>query len=148
MTQARKSTPGKGYGWARNGVIPPILAAFAVLVAASGGHAQPAPSTAPLQGAKLFTNHCAACHSTVAGETRVGPSLHAIAGQKAALQADYPYSEALRARGAAGLVWTPENLDAWLADTSAFVPGTTMAYHQADPQKRAAIVAYISELKP
>lgn len=121
------------------------VCALAMVAPATGGQAQIAPVQP--QGAKLFKNQCASCHSTVADETRVGPSLHGIMGRKAAALADYPYSDVLRQRGAEGLVWTAENLDPWLENSGAFVPGNMMDFHLADPQKRAAIVTYLSELK-
>lgn len=121
------------------------VCALAMVAPATGGQAQIAPVQP--QGAKLFKNQCASCHSTIADETRVGPSLHGIMGRKAAALADYPYSDVLRQRGAEGLVWTAENLDPWLANSGAFVPGNMMDFHLADPQKRAAIVTYLSELK-
>ena len=109
------------------------------------GMAQTAPAQPP--GSKLFAMQCAGCHSTVAGETRVGPSLHGIAGRNAGALADFVYSDTLRARGMGGLAWTAENLDSWLADSSTFVPGSMMNFHLADPQKRAAIITYLGELK-
>lgn len=121
------------------------LAALALAVPHRAGMAQTAPALPA--GDKLFIMQCAACHSTVAGETRVGPSLHHIFGRAAGAEADFAYSDALRQRGADGLIWTTENLDAWLADSGAFVPGSVMNFHQADPQKRAAIVGYLAGLK-
>lgn len=106
------------------------------------------PPRAVMTPDRLFAQQCASCHSTVAGETRVGPSLSGVVRRKAGRARGYSaYSDALRQRGAAGLVWTAKNLDMWLADTSAFAPGSMMNYRQADPAKRAAIVAYLSQLK-
>lgn len=127
--------------------IATVAAVFVLgmMAPATAGHAQAEPEQP--QGTKLFKNQCASCHSIVAGKTRVGPSLHGIIGRKAGALPDYSYSAALRQRGVEGLVWTAENLDQWLAESSVFVPGSVMNFHLADQQKRAAIVTYLSGLK-
>jgi len=106
----------------------------------------PSPLTAQaVSGEKLFRNQCAACHSLVAGEVRVGPSLHGLAGRKAGTVAGFNYSSALKK---ARLRWKPETLDKWLTDSSAFVPGSVMNFRQADSAKRAAIIAYLLDTQP
>ena len=118
--------------------------ALAAVLPSHAGLAQPAPVQP--SGAKLFARQCAACHSIVAGETRVGPSLYGIVGRTVAGQADFAYSDALRQRGAARMVWTPENLDQWLTDSGTYVPGSVMNFRVADQQKRAAMITYLSDI--
>lgn len=96
-----------------------------------------------MSGEKLFRNQCAACHSLVSGEFRVGPPLHELAGRKAGTVAGFSYSPAL---SKARLRWKAETLDKWLADSSAFVPGSVMNFRQADPVKRAAIIAFLLDI--
>ena len=66
-----------------------------------------------------------------------------IFGQRAGAQEGFAYySAALRA---SGLVWSPEYLDAWLANPSGFLPGTTMmSLGVPDPQARADLIAYLA----
>jgi cytochrome c len=94
-------------------------------------------------GAKLFKNHCGACHSIdPASPPRQGPNLHGVLGRKAGTLEGYKYSPGLKA---AGWQWTPEQLDVWLTDAKALVPDTLMAaYKQKDPDKRKLIVDYLT----
>lgn len=91
---------------------------------------------------------CFACHSVDAGETAKlqGPSLAGVVGRPAASVAGFEYSDAMKAKGAAGLVWDPAPLDRYLADPEAFVPGTSMVVLPPlrDEQTRADLIAYLS----
>jgi cytochrome c len=54
----------------------------------------------------------------------------------------YPYSQALRDLGG---VWTRERLDAFLTDSSAFAPGTSMASIAIpDSVSRKAVIDYLA----
>jgi cytochrome c len=47
---------------------------------------------------------------------------------------------------ASGLVWTPEAVEAWLADPAGFIAGTTMAFTgYRSPRDRRDLVAYLIE---
>ena len=83
---------------------------------------------------------CAPCHSLEKGKTGVGPSLAGVVGAKKAAMPGYAYSAALKAKGG---VWTAKDLDAYLAGPSTNVPGTKMPVGQADPAKRAAVIAFL-----
>ena len=92
---------------------------------------------------RLVFGACRTCHYPDQGAGHQnGPSLWNIFGQRAASQEGFAYySEALKA---SGLVWSPGYLDAWLADPSGFVPGTTMmSLGVPDAQARADLVAYL-----
>jgi cytochrome c len=94
-------------------------------------------------GAKLFKNHCGACHSIVNdGSKRQGPNLFGVFKRKSGTQPDYgKYSDGLKA---AAWQWTPEQLDLWLTDPKALVPTTFMSvYKQKDPEKRKLLIEYI-----
>lgn len=96
------------------------------------------------QGRNLFVQRCALCHSTEPGVRMSGPSLAGIVGRKAASQEGFPYSQALRN---AGIVWTPEALDAWLENPLKDVPGTHMSFGGIpDAAERAALIAYLKSL--
>jgi cytochrome c len=97
----------------------------------------------PARGEARF-QECAACHKLDAGSNGVGPSLHGIFERKAGELADFRYSPALRR---SGIVWSPQTLDAYLADPQALVPGNRMPYAgMADPQGRADLIAYLSTM--
>jgi cytochrome c len=86
---------------------------------------------------------CAACHKLEAGANNVGPSLYGIFTRKAGELHDFRYSPALKR---SGIVWTPQTLDAFLANPQALVPGNRMPYAgMADAGSRADLIAYLSK---
>jgi cytochrome c len=93
-------------------------------------------------GAKLFKNHCGACHSfDPAATPRQGPNLSGMLQRKAGTLEGYKYSPGLKA---AGWQWSAERLDLWLTDPKALVPDTLMSvYKQKDPEKRKVIIDYL-----
>jgi cytochrome c len=94
-------------------------------------------------GEKVFAK-CKACHEVEKGVNKVGPTLKGIVGRAAASVPDYKYSEAMLAKGAEGLVWTEENLTAYLPDPKAYVPKTKMAFAGLKkPEDVANIIAYL-----
>jgi len=88
---------------------------------------------------------CVACHSVVKGETgAIGANLHGVVDRAAGSLADATYSDALKA---SGITWTAAELDAFLIDPAAKVPGTTMTVGAvADADQRTAIIAYLKDL--
>jgi cytochrome c len=76
----------------------------------------------------------------------VGPNLHGVFGRPAGSAAEFEYSPALRA---ADFAWTPETLDAWLADPVGFLPGTTMAFtgYQSRHDRRDLIAHLVNATK-
>lgn len=99
---------------------------------------------APLSGEAAFAA-CSGCHVAEKGEASMaGPNLYGVVGRKAAALEDFAYSDAL---AGSGIIWTEAELDAFLADPSAKVPGTSMAAGAvSDAETRAAIVAYLRSL--
>jgi cytochrome c len=99
------------------------------------------------RGERVF-QRCFSCHSVAANETAQlqGPSLHGILGRPAATVGGFDYSDAMKAKAAAGLVWTPETLDRFIADPDAFVPGTPMVVLPPlqNAQERADLIAYLA----
>lgn len=84
------------------------------------------PRGPDLARGELLSLACQACHTLARdGANLVGPNLHGVFGRRAGSAAEFAYSPAL---AAAEIVWTPETLDAWLADPVGFLPGTTMAF--------------------
>ncbi|MFS0849608.1 cytochrome c family protein [Novosphingobium panipatense] len=87
---------------------------------------------------------CRSCHSTQPGQNGIGPSLHGIVGAKAAGVPGYAYTPALKN---AGITWTRDSLDTWLAGPIKMVPGTRMVLPVPDAAKRKAIIDYLETLK-
>ncbi len=95
---------------------------------------------------KLVFLQCQACHAVQAGAPAlVGPDLFGVYNRKAGAAPGYTYSAALKS---SGLVWTAANLDRWLTDPSALVPGTKMAFVGIPSAPlRADVIAYLASLK-
>jgi cytochrome c len=81
----------------------------------------------PLLGKDVFKK-CVACHSAVEEVKKVGPHLVQVVGRKAAAVEGFVYSEAMKAKGAEGLVWDEANLAAYLKKPKEFLAGTKMAF--------------------
>lgn len=104
------------------------------------------PSRADDAGRQQFITSCGVCHSAETnGGHRQGPNLFGVVGRRAGEKADFAYSKAL---AASGIVWDEATLNRWIEDAPAMVPGTVMAYRQANPDKRKLIVDYLTTLKP
>ncbi len=117
-----------------------VAAALAAMVAFAGAAHADGDAAA---GEKVFAK-CKACHEVEKGVNKVGPTLKGLVGRPAASVPDYKYSEAMLAKGAEGLVWTEENLTAYLPDPKAFVPKTKMAFAGLKkPEDVANVIAYL-----
>ncbi|MCK1741993.1 c-type cytochrome [Bradyrhizobium sp. 139] len=115
-----------------------------VLVVRVADAQMPLPAAKPPNGATLFKQQCAVCHTTSLSEpARQGPPLVKTVGGPAGKVDGFHYSEGL---ANADFVWDDARLDAWLTNPQAVIPGVVMAYRQAKPETRAAIIAYLKEL--
>ena len=103
------------------------------------------------RGERVF-QRCYACHSVAPQEPAKlqGPSLYRIVGRPAATMAEFDYSEAMRGKAAAGLVWDAATLDRYIADPDAVVPGARMMLVPPlhDAQERADLIAYLARSGP
>ena len=95
----------------------------------------------PAKG-KGLVQICMACHNfKEGGGTIVGPDLYGVVDRPKGSVAGFDYSSGLKAKGGK---WTYDDLNTWLTNPSAFVPGTKMGYAGEDNEKkRAEIVAYL-----
>lgn len=112
---------------------------FALPLATALLGAPPVFAADALHGQALYQARCAACHS--ADFNGVGPAHRGVFGRKAASVAGFTgYSAALKQ---SGLVWTEANLDKWLADPEALVPGQVMGVNVPDAAERADLIAFL-----
>ena len=103
------------------------------------------PQAVPPDGATLFKNQCATCHTLKSADPpRLGPTLDGVYGRKAGSVAAFHYSPGL---AKAGWTWDDSHLDAWLTNPQAVVPGAMMPYRQAKPAVRSAIIGYLKGSK-
>ncbi len=93
-------------------------------------------------GQLMFNNYCRTCHTTEAGDNRLGPNLNGIIGRKAGGAQGFGYSSALES---ADFEWTAEKLDQFIADPELVVPGNNMKPYSGigDGAVRAAIVSHL-----
>ena len=113
---------------------------------ASGAFTLPAQAQAT-DGAKLFAQHCAACHQVAADAPQgMGPNLRGVVGRQAGQVKGFAYSAEFK-KALAKKSWTAELLDKWLEAPQNVAPGTYMMYKQADPAIRSAIIEYLSTAK-
>jgi len=94
-----------------------------------------------IHGQELFGQRCSACHAL--DRNKIGPMLNGVVGRAAGSAADYNYSPALRS---AGLTWSVDNLDQWLANPKKMVPGVRMPVRVLDAPSRHDIIAYLRKV--
>lgn len=93
-------------------------------------------------GAALYQAQCTACHAV--DSNKIGPAHRGVMGRRVGKLPGYTYSaELARAR----LRWTPQTLNAWLADPEDLVAGQRMGFQVEDAQQRADLIAYLATLK-
>lgn len=114
----------------------PVETAAAAVTATSD------PASALLAAGKAAFANCSACHSLEKDAPNgAGPNLFGIVGAAAGEVPGFAYSDALKA---SGITWTAAELDSFIANPAAKIPGTTMvAGAIADPAKRQGVIAYI-----
>ena len=99
------------------------------------------------KGEKVFKK-CKACHAVEEGKNKTGPSLYGVVGRAAGSIEGYKYSKAMKAKAEEGLIWSEENLDAYLKKPAAFVPKTKMKFAGIKKDKdRENLIAYLKTAK-
>jgi len=102
--------------------------------------------TASAQKGKAIANVCKVCHTLAKGEpNHVGPNLWGIVGDKRGEDRHgFNFSAAMKAKGG---TWTYDDLNKFLTNPKAFIPGTAMGFAgiQKDSQ-RADVIAYLRTL--
>lgn len=106
------------------------------------------------KGKKVFKK-CAACHAVGEGaKIKVGPPLTDVVGRKAASFEGYKYGKSLVAASEAGLVWTEEELFAYLKNPKKYLrkkldtkkAKSKMAFKLKKDGQRADVIAYLKSL--
>lgn len=95
-------------------------------------------------GKKVYRK-CKACHTVEdGGRNRVGPNLYGIIGTKIASKDGFAYSKASKA---SDVIWTENNLDAFLKRPKEFLPKNRMTFvGLKKPEDRKAVIAYLKKV--
>jgi cytochrome c len=117
----------------------PLAAALAACGGGGGG------STSADAG-RAAVAACGACHSfEQSAPHKSGPNLWGVVGRKAGSAPGYNYSAAM---GKSSIVWSPETLDRFLNAPAESVPGTRMMVPTPDPERRKAVIEYLTREGP
>ncbi|MDP5217043.1 cytochrome c family protein [Ruegeria sp. 2205SS24-7] len=112
------------------------LMALPIVAAAEGDAAK---------GEKVFRK-CKACHAVGEGaENKVGPVLNGIVGRQVGTIDGFKYSDTLIAMSEEGVVWSPEELDAFLIKPRDYAKGTKMSFAGLRKEdERVNVIAYLA----
>lgn len=103
---------------------------------------------ANLEEGRIHAVECRGCHELEAGQKTIAPhpapKLVGVVGRDKASRDDFAYSEAMLAQEGK---WTPDELNIFIADPTAVVPGTDMGHRGvSDRSTRVAVIAYLISL--
>ncbi len=121
-----------------------------------GGEAKGAPAeksepiekllqTASVEKGATVAKKCAACHTfEKGGPNRVGPNLFGVVGEKRGEGRGFNFSAAMKAKGGD---WTFQDLNEFLKNPKAFIPGTAMGFAGiSKDSERADVIAYLNSM--
>ena len=133
--------------------VKPAKPGFEVAVAEKPAAGQPAAApdepiekllaSADISKGENASKKCAACHTFGKGEpNRVGPNLYGVIGRAKASVPGFNYSAAMKGKGGN---WTVDDLNVYLLNPKAMVPGTTMSFAGVPRGgERADLIAYLN----
>lgn len=124
------------------GATPAAGAAAAAQVADAG------PIVGNPEAGKKVAAKCKACHTfDKGGKNGIGPNQWGVFGASFAHTEGFNYSAAILAEKGKK-VWDEANLDKWLENPRAFLPGNKMTFNGLKkPQERADLIAYLKTLQ-
>ncbi len=102
-------------------------------------------ATADVNKGATAAKKCLACHDfSKGGPNKVGPNLWGIVGRERAVHGGFAFSTAMKSKSGK---WTIEELNSYLKNPRAMVPGTSMAFiGLTKPNERADVIAYLNSL--
>ena len=100
---------------------------------------------ASVEKGQATAKQCQACHTfEKGGPNRLGPNLWGIVDRPRASEAGFNYSAPMKAKGGK---WTFDELNKYLANPRAVVPGTAMSFAGLSrDQQRADVIDYLRSL--
>ncbi len=117
------------------------LAALTVIAAAWATDLSVAQEADAASGERIFRQRCGSCHQIATTRNGAGPHLQGVIGRAAGSVEGFNYSPALRD---SGITWTPETLEAYLANPTAMVPGTRMVQRFNNENERRVTIEFLS----
>jgi cytochrome c len=102
-------------------------------------------ASADIKRGETAAKKCQACHTfEKGGPNRVGPNQWGVLGRSKASVPGFNYSAAMKGKGGN---WTVEELDKFLQNPKAVVPGTTMGFAGVSRgTERADLIAYLNSM--
>jgi cytochrome c len=101
--------------------------------------------TASVEKGEVAAKKCASCHTFEKnGPNKVGPNLYDIVNRERATHAGFNYSAAMKGKPGK---WTFQDLNTYLTNPKAFVPGTAMSFAGLPKDsERADLIDYLHTL--
>jgi cytochrome c len=92
-------------------------------------------------GADVFDTYCSDCHSvSPKAMNRKGPTLFHVMGRRAGVIPGFDYSQGMRT---SGIVWSPQTLNAYLANPRGLIRDGKMSKGLPKPADRANVIAFL-----